>query len=131
MTVDCVHGVQPELPRVLDDAGLLAMATKDRRIELGEGKDDAELRHNDTGICYKKAADMDTMKYTRRTLHLVHMCHKTYRTRVELVCTQATHLHKCNLCETCAHIQLFAGEASGSPHNAKLSYNVIQKWRMT
>ena len=97
----------------------------------GKGKDDAELRHNDTRICYKKTADMDTMKYTRRTSHLVHMCHKTYRTRVELVYTQATHLHKCNLCETCAHIQLFAREASGSPHNAKLSYNVIQKWRMT
>ena len=119
MTVDCVVLVQLELPGVLDDAGVLAMATKDRRIELGEGKDDAELRHNDTGICYKKAADMDTMQYTRRTSHLVHMCHMTYRTRVEIVCTQATHLRKCNLCEICAHIQLFAGVASGSPQNAK------------
>ena len=97
----------------------------------GKGKDDAELKHNAMSRSCKKAADMDTMKHTRRTSHHVHMCHKTNRTRAELVCTQAKHLHKYNLGKTCAHIQLFVGEASGSPHNAQLSYSVIQKWRMT
>ena len=121
MTVDCVLGVELGVPVLLDESGLLAIATGRLAIAAGrQVKNDAEMRHNDKRTCYRKAADMDTMKCTRRTSHVVHMCHKTYRTRVELVRTQARHIHKCNSCETCAYIQNLAGGASGSPQNEKI-----------
>ena len=128
--VDCVLGDVVELPQVLDVVGLPNMAKSDARIELCEGPKRFGTETQRHRPSMQNGCRQTTSPLMRKTSHLLHMCHKTFSARMDHVCTQTTHLHYCNQCETCAHMQHICRRATHANTYENMSYNVINEWRL-